>query len=512
MNECKISTAGDTAAIGLLTPKRAYAIDVLRGMAILFMVLSSWEPFGSLPAWMYHAQTPPPTHDWNPNIPGITWVDLIFPFFIFSMGAAFPFAMSKRLDAGMSIAAASFASVKRWLWLIGFAVYVPHIRPNMFGENPGNGAMVLGILMFFLMFAIWGRFPWKMNKKTEAAIKITGIAAAAAVFAKMNYRGNTSFSIFSNNIILFVLADLSVFGSVIWLLTRKNQMLRLGLLGVFMAIRVSSQVEESWLATFASTTQIPWLASVIKSSLAQEYHRYVRWSYDFSWILSWRVLKYLFIIVPATVVGDIIFAWMNKPRSADAAESFSRLRCLSVAMLSFSFILLCLVGLMSRYIFATLAAASLMCMIGLWLVRNPLSDLEILVATLFKWASFWVLLGLLFEPYEGGIKKDPSTMSYYFVTVGLATFTVIGTTILIEMFNAKKYLQLFIYNGQNPMIAYVSGPNILYPLLMLTGLMKYRDSFSIANPWPGFVLSVGLVLLVGLWVMLFSKMKIFLRT
>lgn len=29
---------------------------------------------------MSHAQTPPPDHIFNPEIPGITWVDLVFPF------------------------------------------------------------------------------------------------------------------------------------------------------------------------------------------------------------------------------------------------------------------------------------------------------------------------------------------------------------------------------------------------------------------------------------------------
>lgn len=32
--------------------------------------------------WMFHAQTPPPTYAFNPDVPGITWVDLVFPFFL----------------------------------------------------------------------------------------------------------------------------------------------------------------------------------------------------------------------------------------------------------------------------------------------------------------------------------------------------------------------------------------------------------------------------------------------
>lgn len=80
--------------------ERSYALDAFRGYAILTMVLSGCVVFGILPAWMYHAQTPPPSNLFNPDIPGITWVDLVFPFFLFAMGAAFPFSINKRLERG----------------------------------------------------------------------------------------------------------------------------------------------------------------------------------------------------------------------------------------------------------------------------------------------------------------------------------------------------------------------------------------------------------------------------
>jgi predicted acyltransferase len=76
---------------------RSYALDALRGFAILTMILSGSISFGNLPAWMYHAQVPPPLHKFIPSIPGITWVDLVFPFFLFAMGAAFPLALSKKI-------------------------------------------------------------------------------------------------------------------------------------------------------------------------------------------------------------------------------------------------------------------------------------------------------------------------------------------------------------------------------------------------------------------------------
>lgn len=75
--------------------QRALALDALRGYAIITMVLSATIISSILPGWMSHAQTPPPEHIFNPEIPGITWVDLVFPFFLFAMGAAFPFSIGQ---------------------------------------------------------------------------------------------------------------------------------------------------------------------------------------------------------------------------------------------------------------------------------------------------------------------------------------------------------------------------------------------------------------------------------
>ncbi len=84
--------------------KRISSIDILRGIAIIGMIFCANIGFNSgLPAWMFHAQTPPPTYAFDPAAAGLTWVDLVFPFFLFSMGAAFPLAMRKKFENGAGI-------------------------------------------------------------------------------------------------------------------------------------------------------------------------------------------------------------------------------------------------------------------------------------------------------------------------------------------------------------------------------------------------------------------------
>lgn len=83
------------------------------------MVLSGVIPRNTLPAWMYHAQLPPPTHAFNPNLPGLTWVDVVFPLFLFSMGAAIPLALSRRLATGWDTKRIFLSILQRGFLLAG---------------------------------------------------------------------------------------------------------------------------------------------------------------------------------------------------------------------------------------------------------------------------------------------------------------------------------------------------------------------------------------------------------
>src|SRR6185503_16715374 len=82
---------------------RAYAVDALRGLAFLGVVLGEAKPYEVLPAWIYHAQEPPPTHEMNTDIAGLTFPDLVFPFFLFTMGVAIPLALTRRIEKGAGL-------------------------------------------------------------------------------------------------------------------------------------------------------------------------------------------------------------------------------------------------------------------------------------------------------------------------------------------------------------------------------------------------------------------------
>ena len=81
-------------------PNRSLGLDALRGVAIVGMILSGIIPWNTLPAWMYHIQTPPPSRAFDANVPGISWVDLVFPYFLFALVSAIPLELSRLLKKG----------------------------------------------------------------------------------------------------------------------------------------------------------------------------------------------------------------------------------------------------------------------------------------------------------------------------------------------------------------------------------------------------------------------------
>lgn len=176
-----------------------------------------------------------------------------------------------------------------------------------------------------------------------------------------------------------------------------------------------------------------------------------------------------------------------------------------------SLVVAAVIGLKARWLVGTSLTVVLLCALGWWLMLRPAQAMERLVHRLFNWAIYWLILGLFFEPYEGGIKKDRATMSYYFITSGLAICVLILFILLVDVLSRKRWVQLLIDNGQNPMIAYAGINNLILPLLALSGLDTLLSRLTV-SPWLGFVRGAIITLLLALSVSLFTKLKVFWRT
>ncbi len=489
-------TAGNATPNSPAPPNRAYALDALRGIAILAMLLSGQVPFDHpLPGWMYHAQEQPPYFENNLLAYGITWVDLVFPFFLFSMGAAFPLAFTRRMEQGMPTWKLGVAILERGFLLGFFALYVEAIRPYTISHHPTTGIWWLALLGFGLLFPILTRLPDKWPVAVRWGIKLAGWVGAILLLALVQYPADsklgTGFNLGRSDIIIIVLTNMAVFGSIVWMVTRKHLLPRLGLLGILLAIRLSNMPLPlaGWVSDIWKMSPAPWL-----------YHLYY--------------LQYLCIVIPGTIAGDLILNWTRQTSAAAtqrAGEGWSSARLVFIGLLMFGFVLELLIGLKSRVLVPTTVATFALCGLGWWLMAKPTNDTERLYKSLFLWAIYWLVLGLFFEPYEGGIRKDKATVSYYFVTSGLANCLFIGLSIVIDVFKRRRWLQLFIDNGQNPMIAYAGINNFIIPVLMLTTVNQILADFD-TTPWRGFWKGLTVTLLMAITVSFLTRRKIFWRT
>ncbi len=467
-------------------PKRALALDALRGIAILAMILSSRIPYGTLPGWMYHTQNPPPTHAFNPGLPGISWVDLVFPFFLFAMGAAFPFALSKKLDAGIKKWKISLGILQRGLLLALFAIIIQHLRPTVINSNPDLQTNLMAIFGFILLFLIYTRYPKKISKKLVLVIKGTGVVLLTGFLLMIRYPDGSGFSVDRSDIIILVLSNVAVTGSLIWLFTRNNLLARLSFLGLLIAIRLSAPIEGNWINWLWNNSPLPWLFKLY-------------------------YLQYLFIVIPGTIIGDIILAWMNDKNENKIEASWRTSKLWIIALSLILALLVIMSSLYSRDVLLITIAAFIFCAVIYYYLSNAKTTDEITIKKLFSWSCYWLVLGLFFESYEGGIQKGRPTLSFYFVTTGLAIFLLISFFVLIQSLKKERYLKLLIDNGQNPMLAYAGGTNLLNPLISIL-LIDNLLSFLTTTPWLGVIKGIVTTIMLAYIVKIFTKSNIFWRT
>lgn len=471
---------------------RALSLDALRGYAIITMVLSGQIILTHLPAWMAHAQVPP-NMGFTPTIAGITWVDLVFPFFLFAMGAAFPFSIGNKLDKGVSKMKICFDAFIRGLQLVFFAIFFQHMLPWVISKPVSAFSCLIALLAFALMFVMFMHIEVPKLKGTKYAawgswgVKILGYVVAFILMKSLNYeaRPNGVFDPYFSNIILIVLANAAFFGTVIYVFTKNNPIYRLAVLPFVMAVFLASN-SDGWVKEFYDFTP-------------------VAWAYKFYY------LKYLFIVIPGSIAGEYLYSWIKNKPQGEVYSNKDNTQSYLMILLSLALIVSNVIFLFTRQLELNLVISILLLIAIYFTLRLSENSYTRLWNKLFIAGAYCLLLGLTFEAYEGGIKKDPSTYSYYFVTAGLAFIALIFFSAICDYFACVKSTKFLVMSGQNPMIAYVATSLVVMPILTLihaTNLLKVFETTA----FLGFLRGIILTALAVLITMFFTKIKWFWRT
>lgn len=469
--------------------QRALSLDALRGYAIITMILSGQIILTHLPPWMAHAQVPP-GKGFDPSIFGISWVDLVFPFFLFAMGAAFPFSLGKKIEKGVNKLSLCKDALIRGAQLVFFAIFFQHMKPSVISSPQSIQSCLLSLAAFALMFPMFMNLsiPALKNTKYDSAgswlIKIVAFIIGFVAMNNIEYTGKSSpnFDPYFSDIILIVLANMAIVGSIIYIYTWENPIHRLAILPFVMAIFLAAG-NEGWVKEFFNYSPIPW-------------------AYKFYY------LKYLFIVIPGSIAGEYLYQWIKQKEQIGRRNN---IQAYLVASLSMALIVSNVICLYARLLMLNLALTSIL-LISLYLVlKMTRNNFSILWKQVFVAGAYCLLLGLVLEAYEGGIRKDYSTYSYYFVCSGLAFFALMFFSVVCDYFQCVKSTKFLVMAGQNPMIAYVATSMLVMPILFITHISDY---FSIFNngAYMGFLRGLILTSLAVMVTMFFTRIKWFWRT
>ncbi|PWF42707.1 DUF5009 domain-containing protein [Massilia glaciei] len=429
--------------------ERIASLDALRGIAIAGMLFSGLIPFGVLPGWMYHAQNPPPLHLFNPGLPGISWVDLVFPLFLFAMGAAIPLAMSAALAGGRSRRSLALGVAQRAFLMLVFAVYVKHISPHVAALGAPWQTALYSLSGFLLLFPMLAGLPRAWTPALRTLVRAVGWGGAALLMFLFRAQDGSRFDYQRNDIIIVVLANVALSGALLWLATRRRPALRLALLCLLLALRLAQDVP-GWGQWLWNLSPLPALVAV-------------------------AFQQYLFIVVPGLFAGECLLRLARSPAPAPSA------RLDVAAFVCAALVPALLIGLFGRWWLATAAIMAPLCCALVWSLRDGAPRA---LARMAGCTVFLLVLGMAFEPYEGGIQKGRATLSFYFVGAGAGMLMLVLLHILIEVRRYGAAFALLTGAGHNPLAAYAGVSSLLWPVLTLSGAGAAIAALT-AMPLPG---------------------------
>lgn len=465
--------------------ERAHALDALRGYAIMTMILSATEAFRVLLAWMYHAQVPPPDHVFNPSIYGITWVDLIFPFFLFSMGAAIPLSLGRQYKAGASLGKLCRKSAIRWLKLAFLAIFIYHTFPFMLDYRQEWLRYAVPLAGFALMFVLYVPNPFRLPELWRRIVNGAAYVVAGAILLLQPYADGKPFSPNDYDTIILILSNVAVVGSIIYLFTMKKPYVRFVVMAFIVALFLSSETDGSWQQAVCSFTPVAWLYQP-------------------------AFLKYLLIILPGTFAGNMLYRWQSEYGATDADKVTER----HVAPLALAVVLAVIIAnvilLYCRMMAVNLAVTVLLFAVLHWVLKGDGAETK-LWRTLFHHGALYLLLGLCMEAFQGGIRKDDVTFSYLFTTTGLAFLALLAFSVISDHYRCSFISKPLELTGKNPMIAYVASSMVVIPVLTLLGIYRYIDMLSV-TAWTGFLKGIILTALSMGVAVCFTKRKCFWKT
>lgn len=243
--------------------ERIASIDIFRGLTVLVMVfVDNLDFVKALPWWTYHMPR---------QSNGMTYVDMVFPAFLFVMGMSIPLAAERRVSEGYSQGRVWLHILGRSLSLVALGLFIAN-GPQVDGPKTGIGAVSWTLLGFAGIALFWGVYPsLSANKRLHRTVKYAGLLLLTVLvikFRRLTSNGQTAWFDFSDWEILGLLGWAYLLVGSLYLLLKKNVVALAASLAVLSALNVMSASNWfGWLKRFPPYAQ-PFEAGLTSITMA----------------------------------------------------------------------------------------------------------------------------------------------------------------------------------------------------------------------------------------------------
>lgn len=219
------------------------------------------------------------------------------------------------------------------------------------------------------------------------------------------------------------------------------------------------------------------------------------------WFFSWGYLQYLVIALAGSIVGDMLLTHSRSGRQVSIDRLHICAGCLALAA-----VLLQLWGLFTRNVLADFIISAVMGAAFVAMTfkrRNVMTDIGYIGFAL-------MLIGIIFDPIDGGITKDHCNLSYLFTTSGMTALTGVFLLALEFKWNIKG--RGLSGCGQNPMLAYTVTTFFTGPIMAMCGITAWLGKMSAGSPFWGVFQGLFITLVMVAVTCFFTKKKLFWRS
>jgi heparan-alpha-glucosaminide N-acetyltransferase len=159
-----------------LSTHRILSIDALRGITILVMIfVNELAGVEGVPVWMKHMPA---------DADAMTFVDVVFPAFLFIVGMSIPFAINNRIAKGDSLFQLQWHILFRAIGLIVLGVFMVNAEGGYHEESMILSIPVWSLLFYVCVILVWNVYTFK-NKIISYVLRglgVIGLIALAMIF------------------------------------------------------------------------------------------------------------------------------------------------------------------------------------------------------------------------------------------------------------------------------------------------------------------------------------------